>query len=71
MVISGQSAILTTLFLDKHVWGRLLRVLRAHLFCQLKLTSALESVEAKMGLEIFSCVESNMLTFEPSSGTHT
>ena len=71
MVISGQSAILTTLFLDKHVWGRLLRVLRAHFFCQLKLTSALESVEAKMGLEIFSCVESNMLTFEPSSGTHT
>ena len=72
MVISGQSAILTTLFLDKHVWGRLL-VLRAHFFCQLKLhvTSALESVEAKMGLEIFSCVESNMLTFEPSSGTHT
>ena len=71
MVISGQSAILTTLFLDKHVWGRLL-VLRAHFFCQLKLTSALESVEVKMGLEIFSCVESNiMLTFEPSSGTHT
>ena len=71
MVISGQSAILTTLFLDKHVWGRLLGVLRAHFFCQWKLTSALESVEAKMGLEIFSCVESNMLTFEPSSGTHT
>ena len=56
--IPGQSAILTTLFLDKHVWGRLL-VLRAHFFCQLKLTSALESVEAKMGLEIFSCVESH------------
>ena len=70
MVISGQSVILTTLFLYKHVWGRLL-VLRAHFFCQLKLKSALESVEAKMGLEIFSCVESNMLTFEPSSGTHT
>ena len=71
MVISGQSAILTTLFLDKHVWGRLLVLYRAHFFCQLKLKSALESVEAKMGLEIFSCVESNMLTFEPSSGTHT
>ena len=51
--------------------GQNLLVLRAHFFCQLKLKSALESVEAKMGLEIFSCVESNMLTFEPSSGTHT
>ena len=68
--LDSQLVILTTLFLDKHVWGRLL-VLRAHFFCQLKLTSALELVEAKMGLEIFSCVELNMLTFEPSSGTHT